>query len=143
MVAKAKEYEIHIILPLYQRLPSGEIYNSGVIIGPQGDRLGEYHKKYPTVKEMNAGVTPGEDTPVFSLPFGRVGMAICFDLNFDDVAAGLAEEEVELIFFLSMYEGGRQLQTWAYNCGAYMVKVLRSRSAVPKRSSPSNPDWPK
>ena len=123
MAAKAAEHGIYLVLPLYQLTPSEAIYNSAILISPEGDRLGQYLKKYPNLPELNAGVTPGDDTPVFSLPFGRVGMAICFDLNFRDVADGLAAGNVELIFFLSMYEGGRQLQTWAFDYGVYMVSA--------------------
>jgi predicted amidohydrolase len=40
---------------------------------------------------------------VFLTDFGRVGCAICFDLNFRDVIQGLGANGAEIVFFPSMY----------------------------------------
>jgi len=120
--AKCRKYHTYIICPLYQRKPDNTIYNSAILIGPEGNILGEYHKKHPAISEIEMmGVKPGDDTPVFEIKFGKIGMAICYDLNFRDVINGLSEHGVEIVFFLSMYEGGYQLQIWAFDFGVYVV----------------------
>ena len=61
--------------------------------------------------------------PVFDTEFGRVGMAICFDLNFWDVGEGLAAGGAEIIAFPSQYRGGQQLISWGYRLGCYMISA--------------------
>jgi predicted amidohydrolase len=47
--------------------------------------------------EAAAGVTPGEDYPVFATKFGRVGMMICYDGFFPEVARELTNNGAEVI----------------------------------------------
>lgn len=65
-------------------------------------RKGEYQtyfkgKLFPPMNEPDtfvAGTSPG----VWETDFGRVGIAICFELRFPETFAGLAKAEVETIF---------------------------------------------
>lgn len=121
LAAECRKYHTYIICPLYQRKPDNTIYNSVILIGPEGNILGEYYKKHPAIPEIEMGVKPGEGTPVFEIKFGKIGMAACYDLNFRDVINGLSEYGVEIVFFVSMYEGGYQLQIWAFDFGVYVI----------------------
>ena len=47
--------------------------------------------------EAAAGIAPGEDYPVFETKFGRVGMMICYDGFFPEVARELANRGAEVI----------------------------------------------
>ncbi|MEM2936608.1 MAG: carbon-nitrogen hydrolase family protein, partial [Candidatus Bathyarchaeia archaeon] len=94
-----------------------------VLIDRQGRPMGSYHKMHPTISEIETGVTPGTEPTVFQTDFGRVGCAICFDLNFRDVIQGLAANGAEIVFFPSMYQGGLQLSIWAFEFGVYMVSA--------------------
>ena len=69
---------------------------------------------FPTVGEMEKGVVPGTDAPCFETDFGRVGMLICFDLNFREVRDALARGKPDVVVFSSMYRGGLQAQALAY-----------------------------
>ena len=99
----------------------GKLYNTAALVGRDGELVGKYRKMRPTIGEIEAGVTPGTETPVFETDFGRVGMAICFDMNFLDVGQGLYENEAQVICWPSMYQAGRQLQFWALQFGCYVV----------------------
>ena len=46
---------------------------------------------------MEGGSTPGLDYPVFETDFGRVGMMICWDLQFADPSRALALRGAELL----------------------------------------------
>jgi len=119
----ARRHGIYIIWPLVERL--GErLYNSSVVIGRQGEIVGTYHKMFPTIGEMDAGIVPGTEATVFKTDFGRIGLAICFDLNFRPLIERLAEGGAEIIFFSSMYRGGLQLQAWAQELGVYFVSAI-------------------
>lgn len=99
----------------------GRIYNSAVLMGRQGEVVGVYHKYRPTIGEIELGITPGTELPVFETDFGRVGMAICFDMNFLEVGQGLYDNQVQCVCWPSMYQAGLQLNTWALFFETYVV----------------------
>src|SRR5205823_14880352 len=98
-------------------------FNAAVLLNRQGQVAGIYHKMHPTIGEIRRGITPGTEATVFDTDFGRIGCAICYDLNFRDVIEGLAGGGAELIFFPSMYRGGLQLSIWAFDFGVPIVSA--------------------
>jgi len=122
IAAKARQHSCYFVCPLVERL-NGKCYNAAALIDRKGSVVGKYHKYYPTIGELEAGVAPGESLPVFTTDFGKVGIAICYDLNFWDVGEGLAKAGAEIIAFPSQYRGGQQFIAWAYRLGCYMVSA--------------------
>jgi predicted amidohydrolase len=72
-------------------------YNTAVLIDRQGRIAGKYRKVYLPREEIEGGLTPGNDYPVFATDFGRVGMMICWDTQYADPARALALRGAELI----------------------------------------------
>ena len=118
----ARKHGCYLTATLYERL-DGRVYNSAALIGREGQVVGIYRKNHPTPGEVDDGVCPGTEAPVFDTDFGRVGLAICWDLHFLDVVQAMAEQNVQLILWPSMYQGGFQLRMWAYLAGAYVVSA--------------------
>jgi omega-amidase len=96
LIACAEQHGIHLIMGLARFGPPvpGDIYNSAVFIGPQGV-IGTYDKThvaaFPTLSDGTAAAercfySPGDDLPVFDSALGRVGIHICYDLSFPEVA---------------------------------------------------------
>ncbi len=72
------------------------LYNSSALVGPSG-LIGHYRKVHLFYRE-NLLFSPGDlGFPVFDLPFGRVGMMICFDWFYPEAARSLALQGAELI----------------------------------------------
>ncbi len=72
------------------------IYNSAALVGPKG-LVGLYRKVHLFDRE-NLFFTPGNlGFPVFDLPFGKVGMMICFDWIYPESARALAVKGAQLI----------------------------------------------
>lgn len=118
----ARRHELWVICPLLER--RGErVFNAAVLLDRRGEIAGIYHKIHPTVGELRLGVTPGTEMPVFETDFGRIGCAICFDLNFREVIEGLSAGGAEIVFFPSMYRGGLQLAIWAHDFGVHLVSA--------------------
>jgi len=93
----AQQYKIYIVAGLMER--SGPaIYNTAVLIGRDGNLAGKYRKVSLPREEIEGGVTPGNSYPVFDTEFGRIGMMICWDLQFPEVARQLAMQGAEVIF---------------------------------------------
>lgn len=126
----ARRHAMYVICPLVTRR-GGRTYNSAVLLDRKGQVAGIYDKVHPTVGELEAGITPGTGIPVFDADFGRLGIAICFDLNFRDVIEGLAAGGAEIVFFPSMYCGGSQLGIWAHDFNVFMASAHSGgRSAI-------------
>jgi hypothetical protein len=111
-----------VICPIVERR-GNRTFNAAVLLNRQGEVAGIYHKMHPTIGEIRAGITPGAEATVFETDFGRIGCAICYDLNFRDVIEGLAAGGAELVFFPSMYRGGLQLSIWAHDFGLHLVSA--------------------
>jgi predicted amidohydrolase len=75
--ALAARRGLHIVAGMCERAGDA-IYNSAVVIGP-GGLLGVFQKVHLWDQE-NRFFTPGDlGFPVFDLPFGRLGVFICYD----------------------------------------------------------------
>jgi hypothetical protein len=84
------------------------------LIDRSGRLVGTYSKRHPTEGEIDNGVLPGGKVGVFDTDFGRVGLAICFDLNWQDLWAKMAGKGAEVVCWISAYEGGLPLQAYAW-----------------------------
>ena len=120
---KAAKNNVYIVLPMII-IDDGYPYNASILIGRDGSIVGSYYKVHPTINEIESGIVPGDKYNVFDTDFGKIGFAICFDLNFKDVIEGLKTKDVELVFFSSMYPGGKQIISWALDYGIYIVSSI-------------------
>lgn len=76
--------------------PQTIFYNSSALVGPNG-LIGLYRKVHLYFRE-NIFFSPGNlGFPIFDLPFGKVGMMICFDWYFPESARTLALQGAQLI----------------------------------------------
>jgi predicted amidohydrolase len=105
--ALAKRLKIWIVAGIYERSGS-RLYNTAVLIARDGSLAGRYHKMSLPDEEIEGGITPGSDTPVFDTDFGRVGLFICWDSSYPEVARALAARGAEVLF-LPIWGGVEQL----------------------------------
>ncbi len=125
----AREFNTALVLPLLERY-MGQVYNSVPIVDRAGKLVLVYRKNYPTIGEMEAGVTPGWEVPVAECDGVRVGAAVCFDANFPQVAAELERQKARIVFWPSMFWGGRLLHHWALRYGFYLVVSYGAESSI-------------
>ena len=97
--ALAKQYHAYVVPWDYYVAPDGRIFNSSYILDRNGNFVGRYCKCNITSNEMKKGLSQGQEIPVFDLDIGRVGMMICFDNYFPEVAAALGNQGAELILY--------------------------------------------
>ena len=76
-------------------------FNVSILIGRNGEVMGTYRKLHlavPTGSDsMEDDITPGKEVPVFQTDFGKLGMQICFDMEFDYGWKELARQGAELV----------------------------------------------
>ncbi|KQW05619.1 hydrolase [Leifsonia sp. Root4] len=81
---------------LVERGVDNRLYNTAVAISPDGEVVARYRKLFPW--RPYEELTPGRDFTTFDIPgVGRVGLAICFDGSFPEVARQLAWLGAEVI----------------------------------------------
>ncbi|MCB1227335.1 MAG: carbon-nitrogen hydrolase family protein, partial [Verrucomicrobiales bacterium] len=92
----AKRHHCYLVAGLLER--EGEVcYNTAALIAPDGSLAGKYRKVCLPRSEIEGGLTPGSEYPVFDTPWGRVGMMICYDGFFPEVARQLKNAGAEVI----------------------------------------------
>jgi predicted amidohydrolase len=124
----AKENNCYIVYSAYREMPDGTLRNSSVLINRRGNVAGIYNKNHPTIGELEKGVLCGSEAPIIECDFGRVALAICFDLNFDELRLKYAKAKPDLIIFSSMYHGGLMQQYWAYSCRCHFVGAIAGKA---------------
>ncbi|HSG42107.1 MAG TPA: carbon-nitrogen hydrolase family protein [Anaerolineales bacterium] len=76
---------------------NGKLYNTSVVISPDGDVVAKYRKMFPWFP-TEAGTEPGDQFCVFDIPnVGRFGLCICYDMWFPEVSRQLAWMGAEVI----------------------------------------------
>lgn len=94
--ALARSRKTYVVAGIYER-EGAAIYNTAVLIDRAGNLTGKYRKVYLPREEIEGGLTPGHDYPVFRTDFGKVGVMICWDLQYTDPARALALRGAEMI----------------------------------------------
>jgi predicted amidohydrolase len=128
MAEFAKKHNCYVICPVITK-KDGKYYNSAILLDRKGDIAGVYHKVHPVSTEITpdviykgGGITPGSlKPPVFETDFGKIGIQICFDANWFESWINLRMNGAEIVFFSSMFPGGRILNFHAYKNKYYIV----------------------
>ena len=90
------KHDLYLVTTLFERV-GHKVYNTAVMLGPDGGLVGTYRKLCLARGEYRRGVSPGSGFPVFDTRFGKVGMMICFDAHMPEVARGIAANGAEVI----------------------------------------------
>jgi predicted amidohydrolase len=93
---QAKKHNFYIVAGLLER-DGRLVYNVAVLIGPNGKVAGKYRKTCLPRGEIEGGLMPGSECPVFPTRFGKVGMMVCYDGFFPEVARELCNNGAEVI----------------------------------------------
>jgi predicted amidohydrolase len=92
---------VHVVYGTYERGPvAGTVYNTAALIGPSGDVLGAYRKSHLFAGECVADggwVTPGAEAVVVRTELGAIGLMICFDGDYPELARVMAVRGAEVI----------------------------------------------
>jgi predicted amidohydrolase len=94
----AKELNIWLIPGSVYEICDDEIFNTTSVINNKGEVIERYRKIYPFLP-YESGVSCGQDFVVFDVPQGRIGVAICYDLWFPEVARSLACMGAEVLIY--------------------------------------------
>lgn len=127
----AAEHKCYIVYSAHRERDDGRFANSSRLIDRAGKVVACYDKVFPTVGEAGSRdcpIVPGTEAVVVETDFGRVGFAICFDLNFDELKRMYEEKKPDVICFSSYFDGDFLQRSWARDCQAHFVSSTCSTS---------------
>jgi len=95
---------VHVVGGFCERA-GDDLYNAAMMVGPDG-LVGHYRKLHLFDAEKHV-FSPGDlGLPVYDLPFGKVGICVCYDLRFVEVVRALALRGADLIAVPTAWVGG-------------------------------------
>ncbi|MBK7439718.1 MAG: carbon-nitrogen hydrolase family protein [Saprospiraceae bacterium] len=97
MALKAKQYGMYIISGLYSWI-GDTLNNVAALYNRQGAIQAIYKKVQLPDSEAESGAVPGNELPVFTTDFGTIGILICWDYAFPEVARAMALQGAEILF---------------------------------------------
>lgn len=97
---KAKEHKMHIIIGLHEQTEEA-MYNTAYVIDDNGDIIGKQRKVQITYSEVVNGMAPGEELKAINTKFGKIGILICWDAWYPEVARELYKQGARILFHLT------------------------------------------
>ncbi|KAH7974640.1 hypothetical protein HPB49_017610 [Dermacentor silvarum] len=108
MLSKAaQENGVYLIGGSMAETENGKLYNTCLVYGPDGKMLAKHRKVHLfdidipgkiTFKESDS-FTAGNSLTTFDTPYCRVGLGICYDLRFAQMAQLYAKQGCKLLFY--------------------------------------------
>lgn len=104
LAQRANEYGVYIAFGMVTKEKvESVLYNSAILVGPDGELLDVYNKIHLRGEERMA-FREGFKLPVIPTEVGNIGLMIGYDLAFPEVARSLALDGAEIIAVMANWE---------------------------------------
>jgi len=125
MGAAARRNNTYVVFGMILKEDDGTYSNAAVLLDREGKLAGVYRKVH-AVADMGkdtceGGVIPGKSLPVFDCDFGKLAIAICFDMSFGDVWEAYRRQGAEIVAWPSQSPQTIQPRWRALQNGYYIV----------------------
>jgi predicted amidohydrolase len=115
----AKANSIYLVAGMAEKDEgTGKLHNASVLISPQGEVQRKYRKVFLYLDESK-GFTPGDEPCICQLPFGKIGITICYDYVFPEYIRSLVFKGIDLLVHPTAWLTTDECERWKYNNGAY------------------------
>ena len=121
----AKQYQMAMVIPIYEREKAGVYYNTAAILDADGSYLGKYRKTHiPQTSGFweKFFFRPGNlGYPVFQTRYAKIGAYICYDRHFPEGARALGLNGAEIVYNPSATVAGLSEHLWKIEQPAHAV----------------------
>ena len=102
----AAELGLYLVGGTVPELSEGRIYNTSYVYGPDGRQLAKHRKAHLFDIDVQGGqrfresdtLSPGNAITTFETAFGTMGLCVCFDLRFEELARCMCLRGAKVIF---------------------------------------------
>lgn len=108
MLSKAaKENQIYLVGGTFPEIENNKFYNTCTVWGPEGNLLAKYRKMHLFDIDIPGGITfkesdvlsPGNELAMFEIDGVKVGLGICYDLRFEELAKLYRVKGAEILIY--------------------------------------------
>ncbi len=104
--ALAKEFGVYISAGSVPERADGKIYNTAYVFDREGNQIAKHRKVHLFDIDVAGGMSfresdtlsPGDQVTVFDTEFGKMGLCICFDIRFPELARLMVQAGAKVIF---------------------------------------------
>jgi len=122
---KAREHGVYVIPgTMAERVNESRYYNTALLIDPKGEIVGKYRKTHLAAGEARVAGDAQEALKVFKTEYGTLGIHVCYEICFPEVARITALAGAEMIFWPC---GGKYYEireTWRHLLWARAIENL-------------------
>lgn len=101
----ARELQIYLVGGSMPELSDGKVYNTSYVFDRGGWQIAKHRKAHLFDIDVEGGqrfresevLSPGSQITVFDTEFGKIGLCICFDFRFQELAKTMADRGAQLI----------------------------------------------
>ncbi|GIO24975.1 carbon-nitrogen family hydrolase [Oceanobacillus sp. J11TS1] len=106
----AKKHHVHIIGGSFANKVDGEIYNTALVVNKDGEEVYTYDKIHlvPMLNEPAYLAGGRKQARIFELDGIKMGLLICYDLRFPELARQLAVAGAEVIYIVAEWPAARK-----------------------------------
>ena len=116
----AQQHGIWLTGSLLEANPDGRFYNCMALYNPAGELAAVYRKIHLfRLMEEEVFLAPGQQPTLVDLPWGKTGLAICYDLRFPELFRGYALQGARLMLLPA---------EWPHPRRAHWRTLLRARA---------------
>lgn len=120
--ALAQEFSLYIVGASCPVVRDGELFNVAYLVTPSGSVYTQ-DKLHITPSESDAwGIRRGEKVRVFETPFGRVGVCVCYDVEFPEVPRLMALSGADVLFVPFSTDERKAYQRVRYSAAARAIE---------------------
>lgn len=118
----ARRWGVYLIGGSHPTLRDGELYNTAYLFTPEGD-VHEQDKLHRTRWEREKWDTSaGSELKVFRTRYGVIGILICYDVEFPELARRMCEAEVDILMVPSSTDDRQGFWRVRYCCHARAIE---------------------
>jgi nitrilase len=135
LAAAAKKYAVWIVggtIPI-AGVSDNKVRAACLVYNDEGERAARYDKVHlfdvnvPGTNEVyreSDSIEPGSEPQVVDTPFGKIGLAVCYDLRFPEIFRKMAKQGVEILVVPSAFTAETGAAHWEILLRARAVENL-------------------
>ena len=135
LASVAKKYSVWVVGGTIPIVGSNvnKVRAACLVFNDQGERIGRYDKVHlfdvnvPGTNEVyreSDSIEPGNEPQVFETPFGKMGIAVCYDLRFPEIFRKMAKQGVEILVVPSAFTAETGAAHWEVLLRARAIENL-------------------